>query len=134
MTNRISGAKTRELTDQQLAFLEALGGEAKGDITKAKQLAGYSSSTTNKTLVDSLGEEMIQVANNILRMNAAKAAFNMAGLLDSPDALGARNLINAAGTILDRVGIVKKEQVEVKSEGASIFILPAKRTESENAL
>lgn len=127
----MSGAKTRELTDQQLAFLEALGGDAKGNVREAMNIAGYSKNVSTKTIIDSLGEEMIQVANNILRMNATRAAFSMSGLLDKPDQLGARNLINAAGTILDRVGIVKKEQVEVKSEGASIFILPAKRSSDE---
>ena len=47
-------------------------------------------------------------------------------VLDDPSAMGARNSIAAAAQILDRTGLVKKEQVEVKNTGGAMFILPPK--------
>ena len=38
---------TKELTDKQAAFLEALLGEALGNIRLAMDMAGYSKSTRN---------------------------------------------------------------------------------------
>ena len=50
-------------------------------------------------------------------------------VLDDPSALGARNSVAAAREILDRTGIVKKEQIEVKGPESGVFILPPKRTD-----
>jgi len=47
-------------------------------------------------------------------------------VLDDPSALGARNAISAAREVLDRTGLVKKEQVEVTSNTGGMFILPPK--------
>jgi hypothetical protein len=53
-------------------------------------------------------------------------------VLDDPTALGAKNSVAAAKEVLDRVGIVKKEKLEVSSEdGNGIFILPAKRSDED---
>ena len=55
----------------------------------------------------------------------------MVGVLDDPTALGAKNSVAAAKEVLDRIGIVKKEKLEISSEeGNGIFILPAKRSAS----
>ena len=59
-------------------------------------------------------------------MNATKAAFGIVDVLDDPSAMGARNSIAAAREILDRTGLVKKEQVEVTNKGGGVFILPQK--------
>jgi len=68
-----------------------------------------------------------------LAYNAPKAAFGMVGVIDDPTALGAKNSVAAAKEILDRVGIVKKEKLEVSSEdGSGIFILPPKREDKED--
>ena len=40
--------------------------------------------------------------------------------------MGARNSIAAAREILDRIGLVKKEQIEVTNKGGGMFILPPK--------
>lgn len=118
--------RDKTYTEAQLKFLEAMGGEAKGNPTKAKRIAGYSENSPVTTIVGALKDELIDLANSILVLNATSAAFGLVGLLNEPDQLGARNKVNVASTILDRVGIVKKEQVTVSAEGASIFILPAK--------
>ena len=123
-------AKT--LSEQQSAFIEALMGEAQGDFTKAKRLAGYPSNTSIGSLIKTLKDEIIEAAEFVLVSNAPKAAMAMAGLLDTPDALGARNLVNASSQVLDRVGLVKKEQIEIKTDGPQMFILPAKRREEDD--
>jgi hypothetical protein len=117
------------LTEKQEAFLEALLGEARGDIRRAMDLAGYSENTKVKEVVGPLKEEITERAAMMLAMNAPKAAFGMVSVLDDPTALGARNQINAAKEILDRTGLVKKEQVEVKATGGGMFILPPKNND-----
>jgi len=117
---------TKELTDQQKLFIKCLVGEAKGDPATAKKMAGYAPSSTTSSIINNLRDEILEATNDLLVSNGPKAALGLVGLLDTPDAMGARNKINVANSILDRIGIVKKEQVEHKIEGASIFILPAK--------
>jgi hypothetical protein len=45
--------------------------------------------------------------------------------------MGARNSVSAAREILDRTGIVKKEQVEVKGPEGGIFIMPPKQVTND---
>jgi len=78
-----------------------------------------------------LREEIIEKASMVLAMNAPKAAFGIVGVLDDPSAMGARNSVAAAREILDRTGLVKKEQVEVKGPENGLFILPPKKTEDD---
>ena len=59
-------------------------------------------------------------------MNAPKAAFGIADVLNDPSSLGARNAIPAAREVLDRSGLVKKEQIEVTNNDGGIFVLPPK--------
>ena len=114
-------------TDKQNAFLEALMmKETRGSIRKAMDVAGYSKTTSINSMVESLGTEIHERANKILQMNAPKAAWGMIEVLDDPSAMGARNSIAAAAQIMDRTGLVKKEQVEVKNTGGAMFILPPK--------
>ena len=119
----------KPLTEKQEAFLEALMGEARGNIREAMRLAGYSNTTRTTEVVGPLKEQIIERASMMLAMNAPKAAFGMVGVLDDPTALGARNQINAAKEVLDRTGLIKKEQVEVKATGGGRFILPPKNSD-----
>lgn len=121
--------EAKVLTEKQEAFLEALLGEARGDIRRAMDLAGYSENTKVKEVVGPLKDEITERASMMLAMNAPKAAFGMVNVLDDPTALGARNQINAAKEILDRTGLVKKEQLEVKATGGGMFILPPKNND-----
>lgn len=119
----------KKYTEKQLLFLDALMGEAGGNIRKAMDIAGYSKTTKSGEVVKNLREEVIERASLMLAMNAPKAAFGIIGVLDDPSAMGARNSISAAREILDRTGLVKKEQVEVTSQGGGIFILPPKSSD-----
>ena len=124
---------TKELTDKQAAFLEALLGEARGNIRLAMDMAGYSKSTKTSEVVGPLKEEFTERAGMMLAMNAPKAAFGIVDVLDDPSALGARNAISAAREVLDRTGLVKKEQVEVSGNTGGIFILPPKTANDDVA-
>lgn len=121
----------KKYTELQEKFLEVLMTEAKGNIRQAMRLAGYGDNTKTSDVVNPLKEEIIERASLMLAMNAPKAAFGMIGVLDDPTAMGARNQINAAKEILDRTGLVKKEQVEVKATGGGLFILPPKNADDD---
>ena len=124
---------TKELTDKQAAFLEALLGEARGNIRLAMDMAGYSKSTKTSEVVGPLKEEITERAGLMLAINAPKAAFGIIDVLDDSSALGARNAISAAREVLDRTGLVKKEQVEVSGNAGGIFILPPKTANDDVA-
>ena len=93
---------------------------------------GYSKMTKTSEVVSSLREEITERAGLMLAMNAPKAAFGIVDVLDDPSSLGARNAISAARKVLDRTGLVKKEQVEVTSQTGSVFILPPKTAANDN--
>ena len=117
----------KEYTDKQRIFLDALNTEeCRGSIKKAMQVAGYAENTSSTVVVSALKEEINERASMVMAMNSTKAAWGMVDVLDDPGAMGARNSIAAAAQILDRIGLVKKEQVEVKNTGGAMFILPPK--------
>ena len=64
----------------------------------------------------------------MLAMNAPKAAFGIVDVLNDPSSLGARNAISPAREVLDRSGLVKKEQIEVNNTSGGLFVLPPKTT------
>ena len=120
-------ADEKQLTDKQTVFLEALmSEECKGNIRKAMNIANYAETTSINSVVSALKSEINERASTMLAMNAPKAAWGMVDVLDDPGAMGARNSIAAAAQILDRTGLIKKEQIEVKNTGGAMFILPPK--------
>jgi hypothetical protein len=115
------------LTEKQEALLEALFGEANGNVRHAMRIAGYSDTAKTNEVLKGVRDEVIERATTMLALHAPKATFSMLGVLDDPGAMGARNAVAAAREILDRAGLVKREQVEVKSTGQAIFVLPPKK-------
>ena len=120
-------SEEKKLTSMQEAFLEALCGEARGDIRAAMNAAGYSANTRLQEVVGPLRDEIVARTSMLLAMNAPRATFSMIDVLHDPGAMGARNAVAAATQILDRAGLVKKEQVEIKGPEGGIFILPPKQ-------
>ena len=118
----------KKYTDKQNAFLDALCNEAQGNVRMAMDIAGYSRTTKLHEVVNPLKNEIIERASLMLAMNAPKATLSMLGVLDDPTAMGAKNSVMAAKEVLDRAGLVKREQVEVKTNKDAIFILPPKKT------
>jgi len=123
----IIASPKRSLTDTQEKFLEALFGEAKGDPKRAAEIAGYAPTSYPK-VVRNLKKEIIELAETHLSTYSAKAASKMVDLLEEDGTTPHANIRLAAATqILDRVGITKKDQLDINMKSLhGIFILPAK--------
>ena len=121
----------RQLTDNQIKFLEVLFDEAGGNHAVAKRLAGYSEKTPTKSIRDSLKDEILSATTDYLAQIAPRAAVAMASALDDPTELGIRDKMAAAKDLLDRGGFGKVDRVDVSSSGGGVFILPAKEGTNE---
>ena len=121
-----------KLTEQQEAFLNALFGEAAGNFRAAMDMAGYSKHKYPARLIRNLKDEIIDRAEHMLAANAPKAVLSMTGVLDDPSALGTREKLAASKEILDRVGLVKTEKVEVKADKSAVLILPPLKYDDED--
>ena len=119
----------KKLSDRQEAFLEALLGDARGNVRQAMRTAGYSDATSTSEAIAPIKDEIVERASMLLAFNAPKAAFGIIGVLDDPSAMGARNAVAAAREGLDRSGLVKKEQIEVTNNSGGLFVLPPKTTD-----
>lgn len=119
----------RNLTEQQQLFLEVLFDRANGDVLVAKQMAGYSDTTSTSYIVNTLKDEIADATRSYLARIAPKAAISMSGALDDPTTLGLRDKMIAARDILDRTGFAKTEKVDLGS--SAIFILPPKNVEED---
>jgi hypothetical protein len=116
----------KELTDKQHSFLEHLV-EQGGDPKKAAELAGYNSG--HYQVVKSLKKEILDIAEGILAQSAPKAALKLVEVMNSDVPIPQANMrLQAAQTILDRVGLGRSERIDVshKAEGG-LFILPSKQ-------
>ena len=127
MDSTIIKTPKKGLTDTQEKFLDVLFGEAKGDPRKAGELAGYSGHSYPKVLRN-LKSEIITRAENYLATHSAKAATKMVDMLDEDGTTPHANIrMEAAKQILDRIGIVRKDQIDINMKSLhGIFILPAK--------
>ena len=116
----------RKLTDKQQSFLNNLI-ETKGDLKLSAELAGYSGN--HYQVLQSLKEEVVDLAQNVLAREAPTAAFKIIEVLKSDKPVPQANYkLQAAQTILDRVGVGKTDRIDVNhNAGGGIFILPEKK-------
>jgi len=119
--------KQRKLTEKQEEFLNQLvltGGDAK----QAAELAGYSGN--HYQVLKGLREEVLDLTTDVLSQSAPKAAFKLIEIMDSDRPIPqANNKLTAATTILDRVGVAKKERLDINhTVSGGLFILPEKNT------
>ena len=91
------------------------------------ELAGYSGN--HYQVIQSLREEIVELASNVLAREAPSAAFKLIEVMKSNVGLPQANVkLQAAQTILDRVGLGKKERMQVDHNvSGGIFILPEKQ-------
>lgn len=120
----------RQLNEQQQKFLDVLFNEAKGSPHAARKLAGYAEGVTTVRVLQSLKEEVLDLTQLYLALNAPKAAFAIIGGIDDPTELGIKEKLNAAKDLLDRVGVVKTEKVQIET-GPGLMILPAKKVDED---
>ena len=112
----------RKLTEKQQSFLNNLI-ETKGDLKLSAELAGYSGN--HYQVLKSLKEEVVDLAQNVLAREAPKAAFKLVEVMTADSSIPQANVkLQAAQTILDRVGLGKQDRVEVNHNvKGGIFIL-----------
>ena len=127
MDSTILKTQEKSLTDTQEKFLDALFGEAQGNPRRAGELAGYSEHSYPKVLRN-LKDEIVKRAENYLALHSAKAATKMVNMLEEDGTTPHASIrMEAAKQILDRIGIVKKDQLDVNMNlKHGMFILPAK--------
>ena len=118
--------KDRTITEKQESFLGHLV-ETQGDFKKSAELAGYSGN--HYQVLQSLKEEVVDLASNVLAREAPLAAFKIIEVMRSDKPIPQANYkLQAAQTILDRVGVSKTDRLEVNhNAGGGIFILPEKK-------
>ncbi len=127
MDTTIIPSQKKSLTESQEKFLDALFGEAQGNPRIAGELAGYSDHSYPKVLRN-LKTEIVSRAENYLAVHSAKAATKMVQMLDEDGTTPHASIrMEAAKQILDRIGVVKKDQLDVNMNlKHGMFILPAK--------
>ncbi len=115
----------KELTQKQQDFLGHLV-DSGGDPKKAAELAGYSGN--HWQVVKSLKHEIIDLASNILAESAPQAALKLVEVMNSNKPVPQANVrLQAAQTILDRIGLGKTDRLDVShTVQGGVFILPAK--------
>ena len=118
-------SKERNLTDKQQSFLDNLISTG-GDPKQAAELAGYSGNYHQ--VIKSLKEEVIELASDVLARSAPQAAFKLVEIMNTDKPVPqVSNKLQAAQTILDRVGVAKRDRLDVTHKAAGgIFILPEK--------
>ena len=127
MDSTILKTPKKSLTDTQEKFLDALFGEARGNPRRAGELAGYSDHSYPKVLRN-LKNEIVSRAETYLANYSARAATRMVDMLDEDGTTPHANIrMEAAKQILDRVGVAKKEKLDVNLKAVhGLFILPPK--------
>ena len=118
--------KERELTERQQSFLDNLI-HTGGDPKKAAELAGYAEGSYTQ-VVKALKEDIIELASHILAQSAPKAAIKLVDVMDSEEPIPQASVrLQAAQTILDRIGLGKTERMNIDHKvSGGIFILPEK--------
>jgi|TARA_R110000824_G_scaffold55276_1_gene152436 hypothetical protein len=125
------GLIKKNLTEKQENFLTALFSNG-GNISEALKTAKYSHHS-RKDVLASLKEEIAERTKVMLSGAAVKAADNIIKTMDvDVDAEIPTNRLElryrAAGDVLDRIGITKRQQIDVSGEiKHGIVLLPSKK-------
>ena len=118
--------KNKHLTTKQQLFLTALEESKDGNVRNAMRAAGYSEGTTVREVAEALSEEIIEIANRVLAVNSVNAAMGLVHVLNNPADLGNDRRLVAAKEVLDRAGVIKKEQPQQLMQVENLYILPPK--------
>jgi len=117
----------KTLTDIEKRFLNALfSKEAFGDYEIAKELAGYAETTPTNEIAMRLSEEIKERTYQFMALNSPRAAIMMIKGLSGEKPIS-KEVLKISTEILDRGGVVKREQVDVHLDTPNaVIILPAK--------
>ena len=118
----------RKLTDKQEKFLDELLSNG-GHVKNAVAAAGYKEQSRS-WLTRSLRDEIIERTRSMLATNSVKAANRIIEGLDADGTIPLNQMdmrLKTAESVLDRVGLGKKQQVEVEGQIMhGIVMLPSK--------
>ena len=118
---------SRKLTEKQASFLDALF-ENGGKISEAMRTAGYN--TSRSKLMQSMREEIAARTKDYLAVNGVKAATRIVEGLDADGTTPLNQMdmrMKAAESILDRIGVSKKQTQEITGQVVhGVVLLPAK--------
>ena len=123
--------KKRELNERQLSFVNALLDNG-GNISAALKKSGYSESSRNH-LMKNLAEEIIERAQSVLAAYSVRAANNLINAMnDDGTNPHAEVRLKAAESVLNRVGVGRKDKVEHNVTALhGIVLLPSKAAQVE---
>ena len=122
----------KTLTEKQQRFLDVLFDEAGGDVVRAKELAGYSPNNSTTEIIKAIKEEVVEATQLYMARNAPRAAMSIVSGMVEPTELGMKDKLTAAKDLLDRVGLVKTEQLQVEASNG-VMILPPKDIDEREA-
>jgi len=90
-------------------------------------IAGYKE-TSYYNVINNLKEEIVDVATKILAKSAPQASQKLVEILNSDDPIPQVNAkLQAAQTLLDRVGVAKRDKIDVMhTASGGIFLIPEK--------
>ena len=117
----------RKLTEKQASFLDALFDNG-GKISEAMRTAGYN--TSRSKLMQSMRDEIAARTKDYLAVNGVKAATRIVEGLDADGTTPLNQMdmrMKAAESILDRIGVSKKQTQEITGQVVhGVVLLPAK--------
>ncbi len=122
----------KTLTEKQQRFLDVLFDEAGGDVVRAKELAGYSPNNSTTEIIKAIKEEVVEATQLYMARNAPRAAMSIVSGMIEPTELGMKDKLTAAKDLLDRVGLVKTEKLQVEASNG-LMILPPKDIDEREA-
>jgi len=127
-------AKGRKLTEKQEALLENFRSNG-FDSKKAALKAGYPK-TGIYAAIRSLKEEMIEIAELTLIQHGPMAAKMQGDILTAKKPIPQANVkLSASQSILDRIGLGKKDSLKVEHEvSGGIFLMPSKAPMQEKII
>jgi len=121
----------KELTEKQQLFVDTLL-ENGGNINSAMEVAEYSPQSKS-WLIKSVRDEIIDRTEHLLAVNAVKAASRIVSTIDDDGTTPRAEIkLKAAETLLNRVGLGRKDTVEHNVTALhGVVLLPSKGKQKE---
>jgi hypothetical protein len=120
--------RKKELTKKQSTFLDALFDNG-GNVIEAMDIAGYHVGSRSN-LMHSVKHEIVERARSQLAGSTVKSVNRLAEALDADGTIPNSQIeirMKAANDILDRVGISKRQEVDIRAEVIhGVVLLPPK--------
>lgn len=117
--------KQEELAKLDEVFLDVLFKEANGDFYRAKEIAGYPTTTSLSSICARLKTKIVEGIQLYAAANGPLAVTTLINIMISETAVpDSSNKIKAAKEILALAGLVKTEKKEVNYTGGVAFLPP----------